>query len=609
MAGPASRIGASFLAPVALLVLLACALPGLALATETPVAGRVAALLASQETEAAKFLWIDLKDPAISAPLPDPRLGATIRIHGGPESGQCSARINLDPSGWEERRRNGARWGYRYRARRTGSEGIRSVTLRPGHIAIWGRGSELPCGLSADAQREPLSIEFQTADQRYCAEFGGTVWKNELGHFVARNSAAPAACMPRRMNVVLIFADDLGFNDLGVQGSETIPTPQIDRLATEGLRFTNAYATAASCSPSRAALLTGRYQQRFGFEFNTPEHGGLDPTTTTIAEALHDAGYATGIVGKWHLGTRDQYHPIEHGFDEFFGFLGGSHPYFPQTVAHRPVSQTINRGKERANETEYLTDAFAREAVSFIERHRTTPFFLYVPFNAVHGPISASQEYYAMTSALDDAVGEIVQAVEDQGLAEDTLIVFTNDNGGQLPWSDNAPLRLGKVFLFEGGARVPMIIRWPGVTTAGTEHHDAVSLLDLFPTLLTAANVAPPGEIELDGTDLSPFILGDETGASQEYLFWRTGPNRAVRNGDFKLIRACNPYIGTCNVWLFDLASDPGEVNNLAEHRPWLRYRLILALDEWESELAPPIWPGKMYFFSIIDGMQYGYHL
>jgi len=211
--------------------------------------------------------------------------------------------------------------------------------------------------------------------------------------------------------------------------------------------------------------------------------------------------------------------------------------------------------------------------------------------------------YYAMTSAMDDAIGTIVQAIEDQGLADNTLVVFTNDNGGLVPIGDNTPLRLGKLFLFEGGIRVPMIIRWPGVTTAGQQHRDAVSLLDLFPTFLTAAGVAPPEGIELDGTDLSPFIRGEETGATHEYLFWRNGPNRAVRRQDWKLVQAGD------HIWLFDLATDIGELNNLAEDRPEIVTELLTALGAWESELASPSWPSRPGGTPLVDGVPYEIHI
>lgn len=425
---------------------------------------------------------------------------------------------------------------------------------------------------------------------------------------------------------MLLLADDLGFNDLSVQGSQAIPTPRIDALAEEGVRFTSAYATAATCSPSRAAILSGRYQQRFGVEFNTGPRDvthelerGLDTSVVTVADLLEEAGYVTGIVGKWHLGSQDRFHPLERGFEEFFGFLPGAHPYFPATVADREVWETVMRDWERAGETEYLTDAFAREAVSFIERHRDQPFFLYVPFNAVHRPIEATDEYldrfadvegeeqrtyYAMVSALDDAVGDILQALEDEGLADDTLVVFTNDNGGlNLEQADNQPLRLGKLFLFEGGVRVPMAIRWPGVTTAGQLHEDAASMLDLFPTFLGAAGVEPPDGLELDGVGLLPYLRGDIAGPTHDFLYWRNGPNLAVLKDNWKLIQAGD------HVWLFDLETEIGETTNLAEEHPEIVDELLQAFEAWESEMKAPAWPSRRGPDVPVDGVIYELHI
>ena len=246
-------------------------------------------------------------------------------------------------------------------------------------------------------------------------------------------------------NVVLILADDLGYADTGVYGSKTIHTPHIDALAAGGVRFTDAYVTAATCSPSRAGLISGRYQQRFGFEFNTAggaityrESRGLDPAVVTMADVFRQAGYATGMFGKWHLGSREYFHPQQRGFDEFFGFLAGAHSFLP-VERKEPFYSTVMRGKAPLRESAYLTDAFARETVKFIDAHKGKPFFVYVPFNAVHTPLEASKmyldrfpneanrrqrSYNAMTSALDDAVGSIVQAVKTNDLDRNTLIIF-----------------------------------------------------------------------------------------------------------------------------------------------------------------------------------------
>ena len=440
-----------------------------------------------------------------------------------------------------------------------------------------------------------------------------------------------------RPNIVLLLADDLGYGDAGCYGSKSIPTPRIDALARSGVRFTDAYVTAATCSPSRAALLTGRYQQRSGFEFNTgpraiteSEGRGLDPAAVTLADILHRAGYVTGVVGKWHLGTRDKFHPMERGFDEFFGFLPGAHTYLKRsrrpTAAERRLEGgggsrgRIFRGTHLVDETEYLTDAFSREAVSFIERHKETPFFLYVSFNAVHTPIQATKNYLqrfagvanrkqrtynAMVSALDDAVGAIMKALEAQKIDKNTLVVFFNDNGGPIYTGvqSNGPLRLGKLFLFEGGVRVPMIVRWPGVTKDNVVYRDVVSSLDIFPTVCAAAGVTPPEELALDGADLLPYLNGTKRGPTGRHLFWRNGPNKAVRKGKWKMVKAGD------HVWLFDLSTDVGETKNLADEHPKTLEHLEEALREWESGLKPPAWPSRQGRRVEVDGVPYETHI
>jgi len=427
----------------------------------------------------------------------------------------------------------------------------------------------------------------------------------------------------RPPNIVLILADDLGYGDTNVYGSESIPTPHIDALAHGGARFTNAYVTAASCSPSRAGLMTGRYQQRFGFEFNTSGghithslYRGLDPAAIKLADVLKTAGYATGMFGKWHLGTQPHFHPQARGFDDFYGFLAGAHSFF-SARSEEPVYSTIMRGHDPLIEPDYLTDAIAREAVRFIDTHREHPFFAYVPFNAVHTPIQATKryqdrfpnepdvkrrDYYAMTSALDDAVGDIVGVIAKHGLNEDTLIIFLNDNGGPIYTGvqSNGPLRLGKLFLFEGGVRVPMIVQWSGVVPPKTVFEGTTSSLDVFPTACAAAGIAPPDTMEPDGVDLLPFLSGKADGSPHEILFWSNGPNVAVRKGDWKLVRSYD------NVWLFDLSDDLGEENNLAETKPDIVEQLEADLQQWKSRMAKPAWPSKPQRRKVpIDGMTY----
>ncbi len=414
----------------------------------------------------------------------------------------------------------------------------------------------------------------------------------------------------RPPNIVLLLADDLGYADTAIYGSKDVPTPHIDALARNGVRFTNAYVTAATCSPSRAGLMSGRYQQRFGFEFNTSgaaithrESRGLKPSVITFAEVLQAAGYATGMFGKWHLGTRDYFHPLNRGFDEFYGFLAGAHSFFP-AEKREPVYQSILRGHERIIEKEYLTDAIARETVDFIKRKKNVPFFAYVPFNAVHTPIEATEKYqkrfshvkdatrrdfYAMTSALDDAVGRIVDALKDSGNERNTLVLFMDDNGGPQYTNvqNNGPLRMGKLFLFEGGVRVPMIVSWPGKLAAGKVFDEVVSSLDVFPTLCATAGIEIPNAIKLDGLNIIPYLKGEKKGPLHEFLAWSNGPNKALREGKWKLIKSGD------HVWLFDLNSDIGETSNLAKSRPETVQRLENTLNQWLGEMEPPAWPSK----------------
>ena len=410
-----------------------------------------------------------------------------------------------------------------------------------------------------------------------------------------------------RPNIVLLFVDDAGYADFGFQGSADHATPHIDSIATQGVRFTQAYVTASVCSPSRAGLLTGRYQQRFGHEYNLPgqddpelpaSRRGLPLDETTIADVMRSAGYATGIVGKWHLGRHPRFRPLRRGFDEFFGMVRGGSPYLAGTATG------IFEGEEEvaADSIPYLTDAFGDRAVEFIEQHRDEPFFLFVSFNAPHTPmepragdlerVRGSFETderaanVAMTSALDDNVGKILAALEKHGLGANTLVVFTNDNGGAMPYNGslNAPLRGTKGTVLEGGNRVPMSIRWPVRWPAGTLYELPVSTLDFLPTFAAAGRADTAG-LSLDGVDLLPFIDGDRPGHAHDALYWKLNWGAAIRRSDWKLVRTpADEY------WLFNLSPDPGERNDLSAELPDRVAALRAELEEWESSLPPPIW-------------------
>ena len=478
---------------------------------------------------------------------------------------------------------------------------------------------ELLAQVKRRQERGSTSAVKVAGTQVFPANPKGEAAKRKLLTTIAKVSLAE----DRPPNIVLLFSDDLGYGDLSLHGSEEIPTPNIDALGKHGVRFSNAYVTAGTCSPSRAGLISGRYQQRFGFEFNTAGgavthrlHRGLDPSIVTMADVLKQAGYATGVFGKWHLGTRPQFHPKSRGFDEFYGFLAGAHSFF-SAKSPEPFYSTIMRGDSPLTEPEYLTDAIARETIEFIDSHHDKPFFAYVPFNAVHTPIEATRkyqdrfpnerdasrrDYYAMTSALDDAVGAIIAAIDKNQLTQKTLVIFVNDNGGPIYTGvqSNGPLKLGKLFLFEGGIRVPMIFKLPGKFNPGTLYNKPTSTLDLFPTICAVAGIKIPNGINLDGVDLTPFVNGQATGTPHENLFWSNGPNIAVRQGKWKLVKSYE------NTWLFDLANDIGESKNLASARPEIVKDLEKAYRDWRSQMSKPAWPSKPNRRKIkVDGLLY----
>ncbi len=423
---------------------------------------------------------------------------------------------------------------------------------------------------------------------------------------VAGSTAAEERAQPRKPNVVILLADDLGYADLGFQGCKDIPTPNVDTLARGGIVCSSGYVSGPYCSPTRAGLMTGRYQTRFGHEFN-PGNGpnvGLPLSETTIADRLRSAGYATGLVGKWHLGSADRFHPQKRGFNEFFGFLGGQHTYF----ADRDKGAPIFRGTERITEKEYLTDAFAREAVAFIERHKSEPFFLYLAFNAVHTPMEATdarlkrfasiqdnqrRTYAAMLTAMDEAIGKVIEKLRSAGLEENTLLVFFSDNGGPtmkgttINGSRNTPLRGSKRQTLEGGIRVPFVFSWKGRLTPG-KYDQPIIQLDVLPTALAAAGVESKPEWKLDGVDLLPFLQGKAAGKPHETLYWRFGQQMAIRQGDWKLVK----YDDT-PAKLYNLSEDVGEANDRAGRQPEKFQALQKTWQEWNAQLVKPLWGGK----------------
>ena len=417
-------------------------------------------------------------------------------------------------------------------------------------------------------------------------------------------AVTPSIRADRRPNVVLIVADDLGYGETGAQGNPEIPTPHIDSLARDGVRFTSGYVTAPVCAPTRAALLTGRYQQRFGFETNAgPENVaenafGLPREQQTLAERLKAQGYATGMFGKWHLGFREDLAPLQRGFDEFVGFHGGAHSYFPGKRAEA----TIYRGTERVIEPRYLTDVFGDEAAAFVERHADEPFFLYLPFNAVHGPIQAPSDriaafehiadptrrkFAAMLTSMDTSIGKVLQTLRRLNLDENTLIVFHSDNGGPTSHttSSNLPLRGFKNTIYEGGIRVPFMMRWTGHLPAGDVYERPVSTLDVTPTVMAAIGQTMKAKEGLDGVNLLPYLDGKNAWTPHETLYWRYGKQRAIRHGDWKLLGHQSKF-----AQLYNLAKDPGETTNLFEAETHMVKVLTEAWQKWDATLEDPKW-------------------
>lgn len=417
----------------------------------------------------------------------------------------------------------------------------------------------------------------------------------------------------RKPNVIVIVSDDGGYADFQPYGNKEIPTPNINKLANEGVTFTNAYVTASVCAPSRAGILTGRYQQRFGFEHNTSmklapgytrEDVGLDVKQRTIADEMKANGYRTIAIGKWHQGTLDKYFPLQRGFDEFYGFKEGHRDFFgykekpSNDFALYDNNQIVSEDK-----ITYLTDMFTDKAIEFIDRNKSNPFFIYLAYNAIHTPLQAKQEdldkfekvkdkdrrtYDAMMNNMDEGIGKLMKALQQQGLEDNTLIFFINDNGGATNnASDNGKLRGMKGSKWEGGIRVAFLMKWPGKIKPGMRYPHAVSSLDILPTAL-AASESPIPYKRLDGVNLLPY-LKKSTGTPHKDLFWRRGVAAAVRSGKWKLIK-----VESDPILLFNLENDIEEKNNLASKNPRKVKKLLTKLSNWEKGLDQPHWYSSM---------------
>ncbi|HYN80660.1 MAG TPA: sulfatase [Gemmatimonadaceae bacterium] len=438
--------------------------------------------------------------------------------------------------------------------------------------------------------------------------------------FALATLSRSADAQTRLPNIVVIVADDMGYADIGVHGSKDISTPNIDALAATGIRFTDGYVSGPFCSPTRAGLMTGRYPQRFGHEMNIVGPGsnewGLPVEERTIADRLKAAGYRTAVIGKWHLGSAPRFHPLERGFDEFFGFLGAAHSYMPSHAGDTTTDMVDGRSVVPA--AAYLTEALADRSADFIKRHRSRPFFLYLAFNAPHLPLEATERYVArfpriadqrrrtyaaMLSAMDDGIGKTMAALRTEGLDENTLIFFFSDNGGPIRMagdnaSSNAPLRGSKRQMWEGGVRVPFIIRWKGHIPEGRTDSRPIIQHDVFATSLAAAGIPVNSEWKLDGVNLLPFLTGAASGSPHDVLYWRLGGMMAVRQGDWKLVKMHDGLprkdsVGMKDLLaaeLYNLKTDIGETKNLAAANPDKVRELAAVWLRWSDQLAKPRW-------------------
>jgi arylsulfatase A-like enzyme len=411
-------------------------------------------------------------------------------------------------------------------------------------------------------------------------------------------------------NVIVIYSDDQGWGDVGFNGAQDVLTPNLDKLAADGTVFEQGYVSHPYCSPSRAGLLTGRYQQRYGHEnnpeFTHDENIGLPIDEKTMGDEFKRAGYTTAAIGKWHLGDHKNFWPTNRGFDYWYGFSAGGMSFWgTPKKAKIPTSGVLENGIPVARENlSYLTDDFTNAGIKFINENKDKPFFMYLAYNAPHMPGHAPQKYLkhsahiedgkravysAMVSGMDHGIGQVVETLKQQGLYENTLIVFASDNGGHLHGASSAPYRGHKGMLFEGGIRVPFTISWPGKIAAGKRYNQPVSTLDVLPTTLAAAGVNLTSGKPLDGVNLMPYLSGAKKGQPHTSLFWRysDGAGYAIRHGDYKLVMSAYKN----ETFLFDMVNDPLERINLAQEQPNKTKQLEKLYQGWDKQMINALWP------------------
>jgi arylsulfatase A-like enzyme len=421
----------------------------------------------------------------------------------------------------------------------------------------------------------------------------------------AAGGSQPVAAPP---NVVLIMTDDAGYGDFGAYGATDVRTPNIDRIAREGVKLTDFYANGATCTPTRAGLISGRWQQRFTLERPLGAQGqkdwerGLAATGSSLPQLLKNNGYATALIGKWHLGWTRAFSPIAHGFQYFFGFKSGFIDYYQHVAgSDSPLKSDLFENDEPIEVDGYMTELIAQRAIRFIEQNAGRPFFVDVAFNAPHWPYQPPNrpsiardnarhlgpfddatgtraDYVAMVEALDEGVGRILSALDRLGLSGNTMVIFTNDNGGE--WlAHGGPLFHHKSSVWEGGIRVPAIIKWPGRIPAATVSEQVAITMDLTATILAATRTPVPAAAQLDGINLLPVLEQRGAPASERTLFWRTAGQRAARSGDWKLV------VDGGRPLLFNLRADIGERKNVIAERPEIAKRLRDLLVKWETEV------------------------
>jgi arylsulfatase A-like enzyme len=425
-----------------------------------------------------------------------------------------------------------------------------------------------------------------------------------LGSLLAANSSHAATS--KQPNILIFLSDDVGWAEFGFQGCKDIPTPNIDSIAKNGVKFTQGYVAATYCSPTRAGLMTGRYPTRFGHEFNSiTRQSGLSLKETTIADRFRTLGYATCAVGKWHLGVKPEFNPVNRGFDEFFGTLANTPFYHPTQFVDSRVSKEV----QKVNDPDfYTTDEYAKRAVDWLGKQQDKPWFLYLPFNAQHAPLEAPEKYMerfqdipegnrrtfaGMMYAMDEAVGKVLKKVREMGEEDNTLVFFLSDNGGptRQTTSNNAPLRGFKMTTWEGGTRVPFCVQWKDKLPAGKTYENPIIQLDILPTALAAAGAQAKPEWKLDGVNLLPYLTGEKSDKPHETLYWRYGDQWAVRHGDWKLVSGPG---GDTNGELHNLADDISEANNVAADNPDKVKELKALWDEWNAEQAPAASPKEL---------------